>query len=211
MKVIAINGSPRKDGNTSVLINTIFKELEEQGIKTNTINVGSKLIRGCIACMKCFENQDGHCAQKKDPLNDWLDEMREADGIILGSPVYHAGLSGQLKVFIDRTAMVAIANGDMFQRKAGAAVAAVRRTGGAATTSFLNTYFTSAQMILVGSSYWNVGYGMDKKEVLKDGEGLQTMQNLGKNMAWLIKSIKASKNQVPAPETSMDIITNFIR
>ncbi len=211
MNVIAINGSPRKDGNTSVLIKTVFEELEAQGIETKEINVGSKLIRGCIACMKCWENQDGHCAQTKDPLNDWLDEMREADGIILGSPVYHAGLSGQLKVFIDRTAMVAIANQDMFQRKAGAAVAAVRRAGAVATTSFLNTYFTSAQMILVGSSYWNVGFGMDKKEVLKDGEGLQTMQNLGKNMAWLLNSIKASKDQIPEPQIRMDVITNFIR
>ena len=211
MKVIAINGSPRKDGNTSVLIKTVFEELEVQGIETKEINVGSKLIRGCIACMKCFENQDGHCAQKKDSVNDWLDEMRKADGIILGSPVYHAGLSGQLKVFIDRTAMVAIANGDMFQRKAGAAVSAVRRAGAVTTTSFLNTYFTSAQMILVGSSYWNIGYGMDKQEVLKDEEGLQTMQNLGKNMAWLLKSLNISKGQVPEPQTSMDVITNFIR
>jgi len=194
-----------------MMIKTALDVLEKEGIETELMQLSGKQIRGCIACMKCWENQDGHCAQKKDPLNDWLDEMREADGIVLGSPVYHAGLSGQLKRFIDRTAMVAIANGDMFQRKAGAAVAAVRRAGAVATTSFLNTYFTSAQMILVGSSYWNVGFGMDKKEVLKDGEGLQTMQNLGKNMAWQLKSIEASKDLVPEPQTTMGVITNFIR
>ncbi len=211
MKVIGFNGSARKKGNTSILIQKVLDELEAEGIETTLINLGPKSVAGCVACMKCFENMDGHCVQKKDDLNAWLDEMKGADGIILGSPVYFADLSGQLKCFMDRTGMVAIANGNMFKRKVGAGVVAVRRAGAVSTFHSINAYFGIAEMITVGSTYWNMGYGMDKGEVLKDGEGLQTMANLGKNMAWLIKSINASKDNVKPPDTSTDVMTNFIR
>lgn len=211
MKVIGFNGSARKDGNTSALIQKVFEPLEAEGIQTKQVNLGAKAVNGCLACMKCHEKQDGHCIQTKDPLNDWLDEMKAADGIILGTPVYFADISGQLKCFMDRTGMVAIANGNMFKRKAAAAVVAVRRAGAVSAFHSVNAYFTIAEMIVVGSSYWNIGFGMDKGDVAQDGEGLQTMRNLGQNMAWLIKSIEAAKDKVQAPETAVTVMTNFIR
>lgn len=209
MKVIGINGSPRKDANTSILLNAVFEELGKEGIETEVIHVGARQIQGCVACGKCWENKDRHCAIKNDSINEWLDRMCEADGIILGSPVYCADLSGQIKTFMDRTSMVACANNDMFQRKLGASVVAVRRAGSVHTFHSLNAYFTIAQMIIVGSSYWNMGFGMDKGEVNKDAEGLQTMKNLGINMAWLLKSINSSK--IPHPTTKVEVLTNFIR
>jgi multimeric flavodoxin WrbA len=211
MKVIGFNGSARKDGNTSIIIQKVFDELEAEGIETKLVNLGPQSVNGCLACMKCWENRDGHCVQKKDSLNDWLDEMKEADGIILGTPVYFADISGQLKCFMDRSGMVALANGNMFKRKAGAGVVAVRRAGSVSAFHSINSYFTIAEMVIVGSTYWNMGFGMDKGEALKDGEGLQTMANLGKNMAWLIKSIEASKDKVRPPETSTAVMTSFIR
>jgi multimeric flavodoxin WrbA len=211
MKVIGINGSARKGGNTSILIEKVFEPLAAEGIETELINLGAKSVRGCLACMQCFEKKDGHCVQDQDALNGILDAMRAADGIILGTPVYFADISGQIKCFIDRSGMVARANGNMFKRKVGAGVVAVRRAGAVATFHSLNAYFTVAEMIVVGSTYWNMGYGREKQEALKDGEGMQTMANLGKNMAWLLKSIEASRGTVALPETSMAVRTNFIR
>lgn len=211
MKVMGFNGSARKDGNTSVLIQRVFEELDAEGIETKLVNLGPKSVNGCLACMKCFENQDGHCVQNKDDINDWLDEMKECDGIILGTPVYFADISGQIKCFMDRTGTVIRANGNMLQRKVGAGVVAARRAGSVSAFHSLNAYFTIAEMIVVGSSYWNMGYGMNKGDALQDEEGLQTMANLGKNMAWLIKSIKASQEAVRVPETSLAAMTNFIR
>jgi multimeric flavodoxin WrbA len=211
MKVMGFNGSARKDGNTSVLIQRVFEELEAEGIETKLVNLGPKSVNGCLACMKCFENKDGHCAQDKDDLNDWLDEMRTCDGIILGTPVYFADISGQIKCFMDRTGMVCRANGNMLQRKVGAGVVAARRAGTVSAFHSLNAYFTISEMIVVGSTYWNIGFGLGKGDALQDAEGLQTMANLGKNMAWLIKSIEASKEAVRPPETSMAVMTNFIR
>lgn len=211
MKVMGFNGSARKDGNTAVLIEKVFDELEAEGIDTQLVNLGPNSVNGCVACMKCSQNKDGHCVQKKDKLNDWLDEMKSADGIILGTPVYFADISGQMKCFIDRSGMVARANGNIFQRKVGAGVVAVRRAGSVSAFHSLNAYFAIAEMVITGSTYWNVGYGRDKGEVLQDGEGLQTMANLGKNMAWLLKAIEASKETVQPPETTLDVVTNFVR
>ena len=211
MKVIGFNGSARKDGNTSILIQKVFEPLAAEGIETKLVNLGATSVNGCLACGKCAEKLDGHCIQTKDPLNDWLDEMKTADGIILGTPVYFADLSGQIKCFMDRAGMTARANGNMLKRKAGAAVVAVRRAGALTAFHSVNAWFTIAEMIIVGSSYWNMGFGMEKGDVAQDGEGLQTMVNLGKNMAWLIKSIEASKDKVTAPETSLAVQTNFIR
>ena len=193
MKVIGINGSARKDGNTSILIRKVFDELEDEGIETKLVNLGPQSVNGCLACMKCFENKDGHCVQDKDALNEWVDEMAAADGIILGTPVYFANLSGQIKCFLDRAWMVARANDNMFKRKVGAAVVAARRAGAVTAFHALNAYFGISEMIIAGSTYWDMGYGREKAECLQDGEALQNMANLGKNMAWLIKSIAASK------------------
>jgi multimeric flavodoxin WrbA len=193
MKVIGINGSARKDGNTSILIRKVFDELEAEGIETKLVNLGPQSVNGCLACMKCFENKDGHCVQDKDALNEWVDEMAAADGIILGTPVYFANLSGQIKCFLDRAWMVARANDNMFKRKVGAAVVAARRAGAVTAFHALNAYFGISEMVIAGSTYWDIGYGREKGECLQDGEALQNMANLGKNMAWLIKSIAASR------------------
>ena len=211
MRVVGINGSARKGGNTSMLIRKVFDELEAEGIETKLINLGARSVNGCLACMKCFENKDGHCVQTKDPLNEYLDEMAAADGIILGTPVYFANISGQIKCFMDRAWMVARANGNLFKRKVGGAVVAARRAGAVSAFHSLNTYFTISEMIVVGSTYWNMGFGREKGESLQDGEGLQIMANLGKNMAWLLKSLDAAKDQVRPPETSTTVATNFIR
>jgi multimeric flavodoxin WrbA len=190
MKVIAFNGSARKDGNTAVLINQVFSELEKQDIETEMIQFSSQKIRGCIACYKCFENKDQRCSVKDDVVNDCIEKMLQADGIILASPTYFADVSSELKALIDRAGLVAKANGDMFKRKAGAAIVAVRRGGSIHAFDTINHFFLISQMIIPGSSYWNMGFGLEKGDSKKDEEGLQTMATLGRNMAWLLKKIQ---------------------
>jgi multimeric flavodoxin WrbA len=188
MKVIGVNGSARKDGNTAIMINTAFKELEKEGIKTELIQLAGKKINGCIACFKCFESKNKRCVIKDD-VNDCIAKMEDADGIILGSPTYFADCSGQMKCFMDRVGFVSRANGDMFQRRVGAAVVAVRRGGAIHAFDTINHFFTIGRMITVGSSYWNVGIGREVGAVEKDEEGMETMATLGKNMAWLLKKL----------------------
>lgn len=189
MKVVAFNGSPRKNGNTSILIENVLAAIESQGIETETVQVGGKTIRGCIACYKCFENEDRHCTVGKDILNDCVDRMLSADGIILGSPTYFACMSPEMKALIDRAGMVSIANKMMLRRKVGAAVVAVRRAGSVHTFDSINHFFTISEMIIPGSRYWNMGFGREKGEVKDDQEGLAIMNTLGENMAWLLKRI----------------------
>ncbi len=191
MKVVAFSGSARKNGNTVMLIEKVLDELKKEGIDTELIQLAGTRIRGCIACSKCFENADPHCAVKKDAVNSFIDKMAEADGIILGSPTYFADLTPELKALIDRAGMVARANGDMFQRKVGAAVVAVRRAGAIHAFDSINHFFFISQMIVPGSSYWNIGIGRTIGEVADDEEGMETMTNLGKNMAWLLKKLHA--------------------
>ena len=191
MKVMAFNGSARKDGNTAILIRTVFSELEKEGIETELFQLAGKKIQGCIACFKCFQNKDRQCSVKKDVVNECIDKMLEADGIILGSPTYFADVSSELKALIDRSGLVAKANADMFRRKVGAAVVAVRRGGAIHAFDSINHFFFIGQMIVPGSSYWNMGIGLDKGAVDQDAEGLQTMQVLGQNMAWLLKKLHA--------------------
>ena len=189
MKVVAFNGSPRKNGNTSILIREVLSAVEANGIETETIRVGGKPIRGCIACFKCFENKNGQCAVDKDMLNDCVELMASADGIILGSPTYFASMSPEIKALIDRAGMVSRANNMMFRRKVGAAVVAARRAGSVHTFDSINHFFTIGEMIVPGSNYWNMGFGREKGEVNDDNEGLDTMKTLGENMAWLLKKI----------------------
>lgn len=190
MKVIAFNGSARKDGNTAILIKQALSELEKEGIETEMIQLSGQKIRGCIACYKCFENKDQRCSVKNDVVNDCIEKMLQADGIILASPTYFADVSSELKALIDRTGLVARANDDMFRRKVGAAVVAVRRAGSIHAFDSINHFFLISQMIIPGSSYWNMGFGLEKGDAEKDDEGLQTMATLGRNMAWLIKKIR---------------------
>jgi len=191
VKVLAINGSARKDGNTAQLIKKVFTELEKAGIKTEMIQLAGQKVQGCIACGKCFTLKNKRCVVTDDVVNDVIAKMSEADGILIGSPTYFAGCSAQIKALIDRAGMVARANDDMFQRKVGAAVVAVRRAGAIHAFDSINHLFTISQMIIVSSSYWNVGIGREIGEVEKDEEGMNTMLTLGRNMAWLIKKIKA--------------------
>jgi multimeric flavodoxin WrbA len=189
MKVIGFNGSGRKDGNTAILLNVVLEELSKEGIETELIQLAGKAPQGCIACYKCFEKKDQKCAVTKDTLNEYLAKMIEADGIVLGSPVYFADATAGTKALIERCGMVSTANGGLFKRKVGAAVAAVRRAGAIRTFDTLNHLFQHQQMIVVGSSYWNVGMGRDPGQVKDDAEGIRTMQTLGQNMAWLLEKI----------------------
>lgn len=189
MKVIAFNGSARKDGNTAILINTVLQELQKEGIETELIQLAGQKIGGCRACYQCRKNKDKHCSIKDDILNDCIDKMLEAEGIILGSPVYFTDVTTEMKALIDRAGFVARGNDHMFKRKAGAAVVAVRRAGSLHTFDTINHFFTISQMIIPGSNYWNMGIGGKIGDVESDEEGLTIMQVLGQNMAWLLQNI----------------------
>ena len=189
MKVVAINGSARKDGNTAIMIKHVFEELEKEGIKTELIQLAGEKIQGCIACYKCFSAKNKRCAVTDDIVNECIEKMEQAEGIILGSPTYFADCTAQIKALMERAGFVSRANGEMFKRKIGAAVVSVRRSGAIHAFDTLNHFFTIGQMITVGSSYWNIGVGREIGDVEKDEEGLLTMSTLGKNMSWLIKKV----------------------
>lgn len=191
MKVIAFNGSARKDGNTAILIGYVLDELKKEGIDTEVFSLSGKKIHGCRACYKCFENADGRCTFNDDILNECIEKMAEADGIILGSPTYFTDVTSEMKALIDRAGLVGKANGDLFKRKAGAAVIAVRRAGSIHAFDTINHFFLYNQIIVPGSNYWNMAIGRNKGDVEKDAEGIATMKLLGENMAWLLKRIKA--------------------
>jgi multimeric flavodoxin WrbA len=191
MKVFAINGSARKDGNTAILIRHVFRELEKVGIQTEMVQLAGVKIRGCMACFKCGENLNKKCAVKDDPINEYIEKMLSADGIILASPTYFTDVSAEMKALIDRTGMVAKQNDDMFRRKVGAAVIAVRRGGAVHAFDTINHFFFINQMVVPGSSYWNIGIGREPGTVEGDEEGIATMKTLGENMAWLLKKIHA--------------------
>jgi len=189
MKVVAFNGSARKDGNTAILIKEVFKELEKEGIKAEMVQLAGHKLQGCIACYKCFSQKNKKCVITDDIVNDCIAKMDAADAIILGSPTYFADCSALMHALIERAGMVNRANGDMFKRKLGAAIVAVRRAGAIHAFSSLNHFFTIGQMIIVGSSYWNIGVGREPGQVESDEEGMTTMVNLGKNMAWALKKL----------------------
>ena len=190
MKVVAFNGSPRPKGNTSVLLNLVLGQLDKAGVETELVQVGGRKIQGCIACYKCLENKDKRCAVDNDLLNECAAKMFEADGILLGSPVYFGDVAAGLKALMERAGMVSRANGFLLKRKIGAAVVAVRRAGGIHTFDSINHFFLISQMIIPGSTYWNVGVGREAGEVSTDQEGVQTMIDLGDNMAWLLQKMK---------------------
>jgi multimeric flavodoxin WrbA len=189
MKVVAFSGSARKNGNTAILVNHVFKELEKEGIQTELFQLAGKKIRGCIACYKCFEKKNRRCSVEKDVVNDCIPMMLEAEGIILASPTYFSDVSSEMKALIDRAGMVSRANEDMLKRKVGAAVAVHRRGGAIHSFDTMNHFFFIGQMIVPGSSYWNFGVGRDIGDVEKDEEGIQTMKQLGQNMAWVLKKL----------------------
>lgn len=209
MKVVAINGSPKAEGNTFHALKVLTEELEKQGIETEIIQIGNKNIRGCLACGACYMNKNEKCAIE-DGVNEVIQKMKKADGIVIGSPVYYASIAGTMKSFLDRAFYVAGAGNDgLFRHKVGASVAVARRSGEVATFDHLNHYFTVSEMFVTPSKYWNVIHGRMPGDVLKDEEGVQTMQVLAKNMAFLMKSIEQNKANLPEKEAK--IMTNFIR
>ena len=191
MKVVAINGSPRREGNTAILIRYVFRELEKVGVQTEMVQLAGVRIRGCMACFKCGENLNKKCTVKDDPINEYIEKMLDADGIILASPTYFTDVTAEMKALIDRTGMVAKQNDDMFRRKVGAAVIAVRRGGAVHAFDTINHFFFINQMVVPGSRYWNMGIGREPGAVEADEEGIATMKTLGENMAWLLKKIHA--------------------
>jgi multimeric flavodoxin WrbA len=189
MKVVAVNGSARKGGNTAQLIEAAFAPLREAGIECELIELAAKDVRGCTACRKCFETKDGLCHGRKDYLVEIMPKLWEADAILLGSPTYFSDVTTEMKALIDRTGYVSMANGGLLARKIGAAVVAVRRGGGIHVFDSINHLFFISQMVVMGSTYWNLGYGREKGEVAEDAEAMRNMANLGTNIAWLLGKV----------------------
>ncbi len=211
MKVVAINGSPNKEGNTFHLLKLVTDILEEQGIETEIVQVGNKVIRGCMHCNQCAKNQDMKCAMPNDIVNEYLEKMIDADGIILGSPVHFSGVGGTMKSFLDRAFYVAAVNPSLFQHKVGASVVSVRRSGGIPTMEQLNNFLNYSEMLIATSNYWTVAHGWTPGEVHQDEEGIQIMNVLGNNMAYLLKLRENGNNVINRPGKTKKTLTNFIR
>ncbi len=186
MKVIGFNGSPRKDGNTAILMNHVFRELEKEGIQTEMVQLSAKEIQGCIACFKCIENKDQQCAVKNDEANEYIGMMTKAQGIILGSPVYSLDVTPKMKALIERVGFVSRANGGMYRNKVGGVLAAFRRSGAMHAIDTMSHFFLGQDIFIVGRA---MGMGKDKGEVEKDEEGMRLAKSLGQRMAWLLKKI----------------------
>lgn len=205
MKVLIINGSPRKCGNTSIALDEIIKEFKKENIEVVYYQIGNKSIRGCIACGKCHEK--GQCVFN-DIVNEVLPHLASCDALIVGSPVYYASGNGTLISFLDR---LFYANKADLTMKVGASVVALRRGGASSTFDELNKYFTISGMPICSSYYWNSIHGLLEEEAKEDKEGLQTMRCLARNMIFLMKAIKDAKEKYGAPQREMRIATNFIR
>lgn len=197
MYAVAINGSPRKGGNTETLLKEVLSELDAGGWETELVKVGGTAIRGCMACQKCFENKDNKCAVTKDKFNDIFEKLLRADAIIMGSPTYFAAVSADLKALIERAGYVAYANDHAFTGKIGAAVVAVRRGGATHAYDTINHMFQMSRMVLPGSTYWNIGIGLNKEDVAEDEEGMNNMRHLGKTIDWLGKAMKPTIETYP--------------
>lgn len=210
MKVVAFNGSPKPEGNTYHAIKITAEELKKEGIEVEIVHVGNKIIRGCLACNGCARNKNERCVIN-DEVNEWIQKMKEADGIIIGSPVHYSAIGGTMKSFLDRAFYVTGANGGMLRNKVGASVVAVRRSGGVPTFNQLNNYINYSEMIMPTSNYWNVIHGTRPGEALKDEEGVQIMRVLGKNMAKVMKLVQNGEKIVNEVEKENKIFTNFIR
>lgn len=210
MKIVAFNGSPKKEGNTYHALKYIVDEFEKEDISVDLIQVGNKNIRGCTGCRLCASNKNEECVID-DEVNDWIQKIKNSDGIILGSPVYFSDISSNMKSFLDRAFIVASSNDYIFRGKVGASIVAVRRAGGVPAFNQLNNYLSYSEMIIPGSNYWNVLYGRTPGEVLLDEEGKQVLRILVKNMSWLLKIIDYGNKVIKFPEIEDKIAMNFIR
>jgi multimeric flavodoxin WrbA len=190
MKVLAVNGSPRREGNTFRMLGVVTGVLHEHGIETELVQVGGTMIRGCLSCYRCIEKKDRRCATNNDLFNDLFNKMLEADAMILASPTYFADITPELKALIDRAGFVSRVNGNLFRHKIGAAVISLRRGGGIHAFDSINHLFQICQMFIVGSTYWNLGFGGRKgNEVEHDREGIENMKDLGHSMAYLLQKL----------------------
>lgn len=208
MKVLLINGSPKKEGCTYTALRVVAEELEKNGVEAEIFHVGSKPIKGCMGCATCAKTGNHQCVITDDTVNEAILKLREADGLVVGSPVHYAAASGDVTAFMDRVFYA----GSPYAHKPAAAVVSCRRGGASAAFDQLNKYFTIAQMPIVSSNYWNMVHGNKPEEVLQDEEGVQTMRVLGRNMAWMLKCIEAGKQAgISAPELEAKIKTNYIR
>ena len=210
MRVVAFNGSPNREGNTWHALGMVTAELEAAGIETEIVHVGNKTVRGCSACGQCFKNRNEKCVLPGDEVNEWIQKMKQADGIILSSPVHYSAIAGTMKSFLDRAFYVTSVNDGMLRHKVGAAVVAVRRSGGLPTFDQLNNFLNYAEMLIPTSNYWNVIHGRSPGEVTQDEEGVQIMRVLGRNMAWLMKLVEYGKGTIVPPEREAKIFMNFI-
>lgn len=208
MKVIAINGSPHKNGNTAHALEAMAEELRQQGIEVEILHIGHLDIHGCIGCGYCKTSEEHHCVFKDDLVNEVALKMREADGFILGSPTYYAGIAGTMKSFLDR---VFYSSSAYFAYKVATSISVVRRAGGVPAVDQLNHYLQLAQTVTPPSHYWLAVYGAAPGEVLQDGEGIQAIRQNARSMAWLLQVVEASKGSIPLPATEQRVRTNFIR
>ncbi len=204
MKVLLLNGSPHKNGCTFTALSEVAEALKENGIDSEFFHIGSRPIQGCIACWKCRETGNG-CVFREQLYTEFTGKMKECDGLVIGAPVYYAGPPGSLCAFLDRAFFSA---SQVFQGKAAACIVNCRRGGASAAFDRLNKYFTISQMPVASSQYWNSTHGTTPDEVRRDLEGLQTMRTLGRNMAFLLNSIRQAALPRPVPEPK--ISTNFI-
>jgi multimeric flavodoxin WrbA len=211
MKVIAFNGSPKSKGNTAQALQLVMDELEKQGIETEMITVGNKKISGCVACNQCVKKQNEQCSITSDGVNEWIQKMKEADGILLGTPVHYASMSGNMKSFLDRAFYVCGVNGGLLRHKVGAAIAAVRRSGGLPAFNDMMHFLTYAEMMIPTSNYWNVIHGLSPGQIHEDEEGVQIMEVLGQNMAYLLQLIENGKGTVTPPAPARKKFTHFVR
>lgn len=190
MKVVAFNGSARKDGNTAILVRRVFAELEAEGIETELVQLHNKALRGCTACLKCAETQDSTCpGLPDDGLNACVAKMVAADGIIIASPTYYANCTATTQALLERSGYATRQSGNPLARKVGAAVVAVRRGGAIHAFDSINHWFMINEMLVVGSNYWNIGIGLGKGDVENDAEGIETMATLGRTMAWALTGL----------------------
>ncbi|MDO4621301.1 MAG: flavodoxin family protein [Lachnospiraceae bacterium] len=210
MKIVAINGSPRKDGNLSQVLEVVRKEVEAAGVEFEVFQPGPK-VHPCLACYKCLENGDLQCIQKDDMVNDIIRACIEADGILLTSPVYHGGIAGGMKCVLDRLALAAGCGENQFHHKVGAALCTLRRSGGHSTYHELLSIMDAFEMVIVTSDYWGAVHGADPGECQKDIEGMEVAAKLGRNMAWMVKTLHYAKDAVPVPETHHRTMFNYIR
>ena len=211
MQVVAFNGSPKANGNTAAALQLVGKELVAAGIDFTMVHVGNQLVRGCTACGQCVKKRNERCVIETDEVNAWVQQMKGADGILLGSPVHFASVGGTMKSFLDRAFYVAGVNGGLLRHKVGAAVVAVRRSGGVTTFDDLNHYINYAEMVMPGANYWNVIHGTRPGDTVQDDEGGQIMRILGRNLTWLLQLIAHGRAAVPAPAAENKIFTNFVR